>query len=91
VVVSGRGKDTVDGLVLTGYKVTEWHSPQARRVSRVRWVIIPSALVDDGYVAMTPTDADQIRAAGTLVFSSSSPTLGRLEIVRINRGAVSPA
>ena len=84
VVVSGRGKDTVDGLVLTRYKVTEWHSPQARKVSRVRWVVIPSALVDDGYVAMTPTDADQIRAAGAVVFSSSSPTLGRVEIVRIS-------
>lgn len=91
VVVSGRGKDTVDGLVLTRYKVTEWHSPQARKVSRVRWVVIPSMLVDDGYVAMTPTDADQIRAAGTVVFSSSSPTLGRVEVVRINRWAVSPA
>jgi hypothetical protein len=91
VVVSGRGKDTVDGLVLTGYNVTEWHAPEARKVSRVRWVVIPSALVDDGYVAMTPSDAEQIRAAGTVVFSSSSPTLGRLEIVRINRWAMSPA
>ena len=92
VVVSSRDPKgpTVDGLVLTGYKVTEWHSPQARKVSRARWVVIPSALVDDGYVAMTPTDADQIRAEGTMVFSWSSPTLGRLEIVRINRGAVSP-
>jgi hypothetical protein len=91
VVVSGRGKDTVDGLVLTGYNVTEWHAPAARKVSRVRWVVIPSALVDDGYVAMTPSDADQIRAAGTVVFSSSSPTLGRLEIVQINRWAMSVA
>jgi hypothetical protein len=39
---------------------------------------------------MTPTDADQIRAAGTVVFSSSSPTLGRVEIVRINRRTASP-
>ena len=93
VVVSSRDPKgpTVDGLVLTGYKVTEWHSPEARKVSRVRWVIIPGALVDDGYVAMTPTDADQIRASGTVVFSSSSPTLGHLEIVRINRGAVGSA
>jgi hypothetical protein len=90
VVVSGRGKDTVDGLVLTRYKVTEWHSPEARKVSQIRWVVIPSALVDDGYVAMTPTDADQIRAVGTVVFSSSSPTLGRLEIVRINRPGGEP-
>jgi len=90
VVISGRGKDTVDGLVLTRYSVTEWHAPEARKVSRVRWVVIPSALVHDGYVAMTPTDADQIRAAGTVVFQTDSPTLGRLEIVRINRWAVSP-
>lgn len=73
------------------YRIGAWLLPGDRYRAGVRYAVVAWSLVDQGYASWTPEQASALTHQGTLLFSHTGRSFGRLALYRLPLPPAPPA
>jgi hypothetical protein len=73
------------------YRMGVWVTPQARAEARVRYLVVPWRVVEQGYGHLNERDARLLADQGRLLFSADGRTYGTLALYELPLPDAAPA
>ncbi|MFC4472675.1 ArnT family glycosyltransferase [Streptomyces xiangluensis] len=91
-VLAGSAVTAADGEAAGGtskwalkdrYRIGDWLTPRARAEEKVRYLVVPWKVIEDGYGRIKEQDARVLASQGRLLFSAEGRTYGTLALYEL--------